>query len=194
MCRPAELTEKLTSGKHCSDWKSTITASIGSTKLAHESGWKQHFTSYHLCLVPIKVILWFVCFFKSFIFFILFLCVYLNLFLSLACVFAVHSLAYMRNNCADLEKLKTFTNFGNKNEEHFKVKIIKIIKLKIMINKSGFESSSFAGLVVVHVFFFLFFSNSVSILFMHERHEHKCDVVSNLHLKQNKTPGHPIVA
>lgn len=91
-------------------------------------------------------------------FFILFLCVYLNLFLSLACVFAVHSLAYMRNNCADLEKLKTFTNFGNKNEEHFKVKIIKIIKLKIMINKSGFESSSFAGLVVVHVFFPFFFS------------------------------------
>lgn len=103
------------------------------------------------------MILWFVCFFKSFIFFILFLCVYLNLFLSLACVFAVHSLAYMRNNCADLEKLKTFTNFGNKNEEHFKVKIIKIIKLKIMINKSGFESSSFAGLVVVHVFFPFFF-------------------------------------
>lgn len=60
----------------------------------------------------------------------------------------------MRNNCADLDKLKTFTNFGNKNEKHFKVKIIKIIKLKIMINKSGFESSSFAGLVILHVFFF----------------------------------------
>lgn len=130
----------------------------------------------------------FVCLFKPVSF--ITLCFWWSLSCTNLC--AVHSLVYMRNNCADLEKLKTFTNFGNKNEEHFKVKIIKIIKLKIMINKSGFESSSFAGLVVVHVFGFFF--NWDSILFMHKRHEHKCDVVSNLHLKQNKTPGHPTVA
>lgn len=135
MCRTAELTEKLTSGKHCSDWKSTITASIGSTKLAHESGWKQHFTSYHLCLVPIKVlILWGFFFSKSFIFLILFLCVYLNLFLSLPCVFDDRYHAPICVLCIPLFIWET-TVQTSRNWKHLlilEIKMKNILKLKLL--------------------------------------------------------------
>lgn len=125
----------------------------------------------------------FVCLFKPVSF--ITLCFWWSLSCTNLC--AVHSLVYMRNNCADLEKLKTFTHFGNINEQHFKV--LKNYGQQIRIWKQFLCRTGRSARVFC---FFVF--NWDSILFMHKRHEHKCDVVSNLHLKQNKTPGHPTVA